>query len=98
MEDVPGLVRCGLKFECVAGLGVEDGDHDQVVGLVPEQSNVDSVAPATVKLSDHARGGGAFQRKSKKESDDGDDSLRRGSSVTVGVVMAAFQLIQLDCG
>ena len=56
VEDVQGPVRWGVKLERVAGLGVDDRDHDLVVGLVPQQSNFDSVALAAVELSDLLRG------------------------------------------
>jgi hypothetical protein len=85
VKDLQGLARCGLELERVAGLGVEHRYHNSIVGLVPEQSNVDAVVLATVKLSEHPSGG-RVDAKSRDKSDVV-DSGRRGSSVTVEVLM-----------
>jgi hypothetical protein len=41
MEGVEGRAPFDVDLERVAGLGVEDRGHDQLVVLIPQQSNVE---------------------------------------------------------
>jgi hypothetical protein len=56
VKCLDGLVRFDLELECLAGLGVRHRGQHLVLGLVPEQANVDRVAAASIELSGRAPG------------------------------------------
>jgi hypothetical protein len=92
-EGVQGVACFDVDLERVAGLGVEDRDDDLIGGLVPEQTNVDAVAVAAIEFSDH-RSAGVAPGLDVEERVGGLGSRRSGSSVMVGVVMAASRSIR----
>jgi hypothetical protein len=60
-EGVQCLAGVDGDLEGVAGLGVEHGDCDLIVRLVPQRSDLDAVAVAAVELPDHRGNGGALR-------------------------------------